>query len=474
MLAFLLVVGVSYYAVATSLISLVGDYLFADRRARDQASAEKLAVEVAEPWINARMDTLQALLENASGELGGRVMLLDTNGKVQADSYSELNGTRMELPEVAAILVDGKTVDYGVHQLGSAKELDLLSFLTPFDQSTVWVGYCTAAITFQQKTVGILLFSSPIQDMMTRLTSLQSRMALYFVAAAVAAMTIALIISRVITRPIVTLTRGIQRMGRGDLSVRVPVRGSGELRKLSETFNVMSEKLEMLDKSRNQFVSNASHELKTPLATMKILLENIIYQPEMDVELRTEFLTDVNREINRLNLIISDLLTLVSMDSKTMRLNRETFPFAEVVSDVVHRLSVVAEKRRQEIKLQLGDPCEMYADCAKLTQVVYNILDNAIKYTPEGGLIRVRLVRSGRDAILTIMDNGPGIPKEDQPHIFDRFYRVDKARSRDTGGTGLGLSIVNQLVLMHGGTVSVQSDEGHGSTFIVELPIHQG
>ena len=116
----------------------------------------------------------------------------------------------------------------------------------------------------------------------------------------------------------------------------------------------------------------------------------------------------------------------------------------------------------------------MYADCAKLTQVVYNILDNAIKYTPEGGLIKVRLIRSGRDAILSVSDNGPGIPKEDQPHIFDRFYRVDKARSRDTGGTGLGLSIVNQLVLMHGGSVSVQSEEGKGSTFTVELPIHQG
>jgi len=229
-----------------------------------------------------------------------------------------------------------------------------------------------------------------------------------------------------------------------------------------------------LDKSRNQFVSNASHELKTPLSTMKILLENIIYQPEMDSGLRTEFLTDVNREIDRLNLIISDLLTLVSMDSKTTRLNRETFRFADVVKDVAHRLSVVAEKRHQDVKLQVSDSCEMYADMAKLTQVVYNIMDNAIKYTPEGGLIRVRLNRSGRDAILRISDNGPGIPKEDQPHIFDRFYRVDKARSRNTGGTGLGLSIVNQLVLMHGGSVSVQSEEGHGSTFTVELPIHQG
>lgn len=474
MLAFLLVVGVSYYAVATSLIGLVGDYLFADRRANDQASTEKLAVEVAPLWISADMGSLQTLLDTASGELGGRLMVLDTSGKVQADSYSELNGSRVELPEVASILLNGNTVDYGVHQLDSGESLNLLSFLMPLDQNAQWVGYCTAAITSQGETVGILLFSSPIQDMMQRLVSLQSRMALYFVAAALAAMAIALVISRVITKPIVTLTKGIQRMGRGDLSVRVPVKGSGELRKLSETFNVMSEKLEMLDKSRNQFVSNASHELKTPLATMKILLENIIYQPEMDVELRTEFLTDVNREINRLNLIISDLLTLVSMDSKTMRLNRETFKFADIVRDVTHRLSVVADQRHQEIKVQVTDNCEMYADCAKLTQVVYNILDNALKYTPEGGLIRVRLIRSGRDAILSIADNGPGIPKQDQPHIFDRFYRVDKARSRDTGGTGLGLSIVNQLVLMHGGTVSVQSEEGHGSTFTVELPIHQG
>ncbi len=460
--------------MATSLISLVGDYLFADRRARDQASTEKLAVEAVPLFLQANMNALQVLLTEAGGELGGRLMVLDPFAKVQADSYSEQNGTLIELPEVSAILVDGKMMDYGVHQVGNARGMTLFSFLMPIDQDATWVGYSTAALTVQGEVIGVLLFSSPIQDVMQRLTSLQNSMTLYFVAAAMAAMAIALVISRVITKPIATLTRGIQRMGRGDLSVRVPVRGSGELKRLAVTFNVMSEKLELLDKSRNQFVSNASHELKTPLSTMKILLENIIYQPEMDAELRTEFLTDINREINRLNLIISDLLTLVSMDSKTTRLNRETFRFADVVSDVAHRLSVVADKRRQDIKLQISDSCEMYADMAKLTQVVYNIMDNAIKYTPEGGLIRVRLVRSGRDAILRITDNGPGIPKEDLPHIFDRFYRVDKARSRDTGGTGLGLSIVNQLVLMHGGSVSVQSEEGHGATFTVELPIHQG
>ena len=336
------------------------------------------------------------------------------------------------------------------------------------------MAYCTSALTADGVVQGVLLYSSPVQEMMDRLSSLQTRMVAYFLIAAAAAMVIALIFSRVLTRPIVSLTKSIQRMGHGDLSVRVPVKGSGELRRLSETFNTMSEKLQMLDTSRNQFVSNASHELKTPLATMKILLENIIYQPEMDAEMRTEFLTDINKEIDRLNSIISDLLTLVSMDSKAMRLNRTTFSLAQVITDTAQRLPARGRGRRRELKLALNDRCEMYADCAKLTQVVYNLMENAIKYTQEGGAIKVRLIRSGRDAVMTVTDNGPGIPREDQAQIFDRFYRVDKARSRETGGTGLGLSIVHQMVLMHGGSVSVESEEGRGSTFTVELPIHQG
>ncbi len=466
--------GVSYYAVATSLIGLVGDYLFDDRMQQDRASTDQLAVELAPLYASSQMSALQQRLETAGGELGGRLMVLDLSGKVQADSFSELNGSRMELPEVASILSMGKTADYGVHKLSGSATAAVFHFLRPYDQSAQWVGYCTASLSRGGSTIGVLLFSSPIQEMMQRLFSLQDRMVFYFLLAAGAALVIAMVFSRVITRPIASLTRSIQRMGRGDFSVRVPVKGSGELRRLSETFNTMSEKLEMLDKSRNQFVSNASHELKTPLATMKILLESIIYQPEMDTGMRTEFLTDINKEIDRLNLIIGDLLTLVSMDSKTMRLNRTTFSLAQVVTDTAQRLGLVAAKRKQDIKLQLADRCEMYADCAKLTQVVYNLMDNAIKYTQDGGVVRVRLIRSGRDAILTVSDNGPGIPKEDQAHIFDRFYRVDKARSRDTGGTGLGLSIVHQMVLMHGGSVSVDSEEGHGATFTVELPIHQG
>jgi len=454
------------------VIGLVGDYLFDDRRAQDQAAAEKLAVVVAPLFIGADIDALQSLLELTSGEMGGRLMVLDQSGKVQADSFSELNGKRMELPEVATVLLGEKDVDYGVHGLDPDRNLSFFSYFGSLEgREDDWVAYCSAAITDGGETVGVLLYSSSVGDLMESLVTLQKNMIIYFLVAAFVASVIALLLSRLITKPIDRLTRGIQRMGRGDLSVRVPVKGGGELKKLAETFNTMSEKLERLDKSRNQFVSNASHELKTPLSTMKILLENIIYQPDMDNNLRTEFLTDVNSEIDRLNLIISDLLTLVSMDTNAMRLRLETFRIADLVTEVVQRLSVVAQQKHQEIKVSLADGCEMHADHAKLTQVIYNILDNAIKYTPPGGLIRMRLVRSGRNAVLTISDNGPGIPKEDQAHIFDRFYRVDKARSRDTGGTGLGLSIVHQFVLMHGGNVTVDSTEGGGTTFTIELPM---
>ena len=415
---------------------------------------------------------LQEMLEQYAGEMGGRLMVLDDGGKVQFDSFSELNGKRMELPEVASILLGERVVDYGVHGFDPNRGVTVFSYLSAQDGlEDDWVSYCAAALSDQGQIVGVLLFSSSVGDLMESLLALQKNMIIYFLIAAGVAMIIALILSRFITRPLDRLTRGIQRMGRGDLSVRVPVKGGGELRKLAETFNTMSEKLERLDKSRNQFVSNASHELKTPLSTMKILLENIIYQPDMNNNLRTEFLTDVNSEIDRLNLIISDLLTLVSMDTKAMRLRLETFKLADVCREVVQRLSIVAQQKHQEIKVSLSDGCEMHADHAKLTQAVYNILDNAIKYTPPGGVIRMRLIRSGRNAVLTIADNGPGIPKEDQAHIFDRFYRVDKARSRDTGGTGLGLSIVHQFVLMHGGNVSVDSTEGSGTTFTIELPM---
>jgi len=478
LLAFLLIVGASFYVIATSLISLVGDYLFEQRISMDRLNVEKLSVQVA-PLYNAYESAeLQNLLTQSGGQLGGRLMIVDKDAKVQYDSFSELLGRRLQLPEVLGILQAGKTVDYGVHQLSDERDKEgsdsLFSFLRPLNTGITWVAYCTAALNGDSGVEGVLLFSSPVQEMMADLYSLQDKMVVYFLLAAVAALLVALVFSRVITKPIIGLTKVIQKMGKGDLSVRVKVKGSGEIRRLAETFNRMSERLEALDKSRNQFVANASHELKTPLATMKIMLESMIYQPDMEAPLREEFMNDINNEINRLNLVISDLLTLVQMDTHSAKLNRSSMDLSEIVKNVAHKLSPMARDKKQLMTVNTGEACPMYADASKLTQVVYNLIDNAVKYTQPAGQIAVTLEKAGKDAILTVQDNGPGVPEEDQEHIFDRFYRVDKARSRETGGTGLGLSIVSQIVQLHGGVITVKSREGEGSTFRVELPIYHG
>ena len=259
-------------------------------------------------------------------------------------------------------------------------------------------------------------------------------------------------------------------MSKGDLSARVRVRGRNEFAGLAKAFNSMSARLEQLDKSRSQFVSNASHELKTPLSTMKILIETLMYQETPDPAMTKEFLGDINKEIDRLNRIVSDLLTLVNIDNGT-KLNLADLDIGALMQEQVKRLAPLARENGVELDCVATEKLVVSGDALKLQQVLYNIIDNAIKYTPRGGEVHCALNRAGKKAVIRVADTGVGIPQEDLPHIFDRFYRVDKARSRETGGTGLGLSIVKQFVVLHGGTISARSAPGKGSTFIIEMPL---
>jgi two-component system, OmpR family, sensor kinase len=271
----------------------------------------------------------------------------------------------------------------------------------------------------------------------------------------------------------VGLTATLQKMGHGDLSVRVPVKGSGELREMAISYNTMAEQLESLDKSRNQFVSNASHELKTPLTTMKILLESLIYQPDMPQELRTEFMQDMDHEIDRLSGIVTDLLTLTRMDDHKMELHLADTDISQLTEENLRLLMPMAEKRKQTLHADIVPGIMAEVDSAKMSQVFYNLIENALKYTPDGGEVTVSLVRDGENLLWRGRGNGVGIPEEDLPHIFERFYRVDKARSRDTGGTGLGLSIVKQITALHGGEITVKSTLGQGSIFTLTLPMKE-
>ncbi len=464
-------VGLSFTVTAGSLNSTVSDFLFDERVRVQRSELEKLGQSAAPLLVDADTEGLKQLIRAHDGEFSGRILVLDSLGKVHLDTAGEKTGTLFRSEEVDAIMQRGQSAYFGVHDGDTGALVNTHSLIFSLKLNGAWSSYCSARLVSGDEVIGVLMLISPVTDMMTGLRDLRRQMLIIFLLAALAAAVVGFVFSGILARPLSGMIRAIQKMARGDFSARASEKGSGEIRRLAETFNSMSEKIETLDITRNQFVANASHELKTPLASMKVLVESLIYQPDMDRGLRTEFLQDINREIDRLSAIVSDLLTLVRMDAGSVKLSREKLTLQDLVEENRHRLDPMARKRRQELVINIKDPCELNADKGKMNQVIYNLMENAIKYTQEGGRIVVTLDRTTRNAVLSVKDNGPGIPQDAIPHIFDRFFRVDKARSRETGGTGLGLSIVRQMVLLHGGTIRVESQEGQGSDFIVELPV---
>jgi methyl-accepting chemotaxis protein len=310
-LAYLLIIVVAFLVVAASLIRLVGEYLFSQKVREEQRVTDNLSLQLsgflAEDDAGGLYKAVTAASQNAA-----RVMVVDPLGVVQADGYSEYNGRRLALGEVAATLT-GQGAAYGYYRANEKSAGWLGRAAGPAGQM---VGVYTAPILSNNVLIGAVVYSSMAQDVYQSLTQIQRQMTIWLLLVAFSVLLLSLMVSRIFTRPIEELSQGILRMTQGDLSSRVSVRGRNEFSQLAEAFNMMCERLERLDQTRNQFVSNASHELKTPLSTMKILIETLIYQETSDLAMHKEFLTDIDKEIDRLSSIINDLLTLVHMDDR--------------------------------------------------------------------------------------------------------------------------------------------------------------
>ncbi len=227
-----------------------------------------------------------------------------------------------------------------------------------------------------------------------------------------------------------------------------------------------------LDRSRREFVANASHELRTPLTTIKMVIEALAGDEGVTKnEMNKSFLDMAETESTRMELLIKNLLTLSQLDSKTMNFNVREFDLEESVAYLAKSLAVNASAHGHKLTFDGAyDPVIIRGDKIRIEQILINITSNAIKYTPDGGRISLRLHDLGDRAEITITDNGVGIPEEDIPHLFERFYRVEKARSSDKGGTGLGLAIAKEFAVAHGGDIRVSSIVGKGTTFTVTLP----
>ena len=231
-----------------------------------------------------------------------------------------------------------------------------------------------------------------------------------------------------------------------------------------DNMNGIFAKSQLLEESRQEFVSNVSHELKTPITSMKVLSESILMQDNVAVEMYREFMNDIVLEIDREAQIISDLLTLVKTDKGSDSLNIERVDINELMEVILKRLTPLAEKRSIEITFESFREVEADIDKVKFTLAISNLIENGIKYNVDGGWIRVSLNADHKNLYIKVADSGVGIPEDCVEHIFERFYRVDKARSRDTGGTGLGLAISKNIIVMHKGIINVYSEPGKGTT----------
>ena len=240
---------------------------------------------------------------------------------------------------------------------------------------------------------------------------------------------------------------------------------------ISDAFNKMLGRLKSLDESRQEFVSNVSHELKTPLTSMKVLSDSILIQKDAPVELYREFMGDLSEEIERENKIINDLLALVKMDKTAADMNIKSENINEVIERILKRLQPLAADADIEVVYESFRPVTAEIDEVKLSLAVTNLVENAIKYNSEKGWVHVSLNADHKYFYIEIADSGIGIPEEETEHIFERFYRVDKSHSREIGGTGLGLSIARNVVVMHRGAIKVFSQPGEGTTFSVRIPI---
>ena len=279
------------------------------------------------------------------------------------------------------------------------------------------------------------------------------------------------VFSHILIRPFSRVTQAINEVKDGFTDEPISVPDYIETEHIVDAFNQLLARMKVINDSRQEFVANVSHELKTPMTSIKVLADSLNQQPDAPVELYREFMQDITEEIERENKIINDLLALVKMDKTEAKMDISTVDINQLLETTLKRLRPIARKRDVEVVFESIRPVTAEVDEVKISQIFTNLVENAIKYNKEHGWVKVLLDADHQFFTVEISDSGIGIPEGDYEHIFERFYRVDKSHSREIGGTGLGLSITRNAVLLHRGSIKVSSVEGEGTCFTVKIPL---
>ena len=451
-LTYLLIVAVIVLVLNTYPLLMAQDMVFASKESnlKRQALTIASALAVSESLTEEGVEQAMALLEDMQVT---RVLVTDASGLILYDSSS----------------LDNRKGDHALmgEVVGALRGED--KFRSEY-RSGAFRSRAAVPMVYRGVTLGAVYLYEYDTEQAEVLLSIQSNLRYISILISAAALLLAALLSKALTRNTSVLLRAIRTVREGEYSHRVKPRGKDEMAELAAEFNQLTDRLQTTEEVRRRFVSDASHELKTPLASIRLLTDSILQNPDVDRETVQEFVADIGEEADRLTRISERLLTLTRLDAALER-RQEPVELCGVVEKVAHMLRPLAEAVQVTMDCRLEQGCRLLANEDDLYQVAFNLMENAIKYNLPGGRVDVTVRREGTLAVLTVADTGLGIPPEDMPKIFDRFYRVDKARSRAAGGTGLGLSIARDTALMHGGNISVSSGEGGvGTCFRAEFP----
>ena len=391
-------------------------------------------------------------LEQLADIWNGRVVVINRNFRIIRDTFSLDEGKVIVAPEVLRSFSGESATNYN----RNARFLEItVPVLSGSGDGTV---------------EGLMLISVPTDEIREGRAKLSSTVlilqaVLIFFSALTAAYA-----SRLLVRPFDKLTASFDDKG-GFLDEDISIPDYTETQMVASAYNRMRARLSAQEESRQEFVSNVSHELKTPLTSMKVLADSLLAQEDVPNELYRDFMIDITEEIDRESKIINDLLSLVKMDRKAQNLTIRETNINNLIDLILKRLRPIAARQNIDLLMENTRPVTAEVDETSLTLAVSNLVENAIKYNRPDGWVRVSLNMDNTFFFVRVEDSGIGIPEEDQKFIFERFFRVDKSHSREIGGTGLGLAITRQAVLAHHGAIRVYSKEGEGTTFTIRIPL---
>ena len=413
---------------------------------------------VSSDYLNSNTsDTILGELSLISSLYDGRIMIIDQDLKVITDTYNLEASKTMIVEEVIRCFKTGASV-----HVVSGRFIEVaVPIQRVIDE--------TAGTT---ETLGVILVSASLDAITDNREVLQDSVGLILTIALVMIILLAVVLSNMFVHPFRRLTKKINAVTAEHIEDDIVEKSYTETEQIAGAFNQLLGKIKILDESRQEFVSNVSHELKTPLTSMKVLADSLVQMPDVPVEYYREFMEDISAEIDRENAIIADLLTMVKLDKTQAEMNIQPHNINELLELILKRLRPIAEKQNIEMVFESFREVIAEVDEVKLTLALTNFVENAIKYNKENGWVHVSLDANHKYFFVKVIDSGCGIPEEAQEHIFERFYRVDKSHSREIGGTGLGLAIAKNIVLMHKGIIEISSVVDEGTTMTVRIPLN--